>query len=164
MNKHRREMVRATRTPVGALASLAAAAFAVAAGGCTVMIDQELSTKTGAGGASGSGAGGSDAGGGTGGAGSAGQSTTSLTMSSQTTTSQTVTASCPQGCELPHTIAVCQAGECVILDCKQGFDDCNEASFDGCEADLFHDDANCGKCHHACDTDEGDNCKEGKCK
>lgn len=49
MNKHRREMVRATRTPTGALASLAAAAFAVAVGGCTRRRSIRLSTKTGAG-------------------------------------------------------------------------------------------------------------------
>ncbi len=166
MNKHRRETAPATRTRAkgtrtGMLATLAIAALAVATGGCTMMIDQELSTKTGAGGAGGGSGGGGDVGG----TGNAGQTTgTPQTTTSQTTTSQTATAPCPQGCELAQATAVCQGGECVIVDCEQGFADCNKATFDGCEAELFHDDENCGKCKHACNTNDGQSCEEGKCK
>ena len=155
MNKHRRVTPRATSAPTAMLVGLAVAALAWGSAGCTAMIEGELASKKGpAGGSGGGGAGG--AGGDTGGATTSGQLTTTLTTTSE--------SPCPQGCVLPHATSVCEAGGCVIVHCEQGFADCDETSFDGCEAWLFQDDMNCGKCHHACQVDEGDSCKEGKCK
>ena len=51
-------------------------------------------------------------------------------------------------CALAHTLAACVAGRCTTLRCAAGYGDCSEAP--GCESDLASDDANCGRCGHAC--------------
>lgn len=60
-----------------------------------------------------------------------------------------------------HTDWKCGDSECK-LQCEPGFADCN-TNFcgDGCEIDLLHDPANCGKCGNACN--DGQWCNEGTC-
>lgn len=159
MNALRRTPPGTLRASTGTLAWLAALALASGGAGCTALIDQELSSKTG----------GSDGGGGTGGAfwlmgGAGGTSASTSATTSSTTTTQTPTGPCPGGCILDHATAVCAMGGCAIADCDAGFADCDQAPWDGCEADLLHDDHHCGKCDRQCQADEGETCKEGKCK
>lgn len=56
--------------------------------------------------------------------------------------------------------ATCAAGACGLL-CNANFGDCNNASMDGCEANLQTDSANCGRCRNACLA--GQTCRGGAC-
>jgi hypothetical protein len=141
------------------LAGLACLWLASAGAACSAFIDQELSGKTGGSG----GAGGADTDGGTTtttAGGSGGQSTVATGAGGECTGSPD--CGCPAGCALAHATATCAMGECQIVECEWGFNDCNHDRLDGCEADLKHDDQNCGKCDHQCSQD-GESCKEGKC-
>jgi hypothetical protein len=66
-------------------------------------------------------------------------------------------ASCVSG---PHATATCTAGKCA-LSCDPGFDDCNKAPADGCEAHLADDPSHCGTCASACGA--GVACTSGTC-
>jgi hypothetical protein len=54
-------------------------------------------------------------------------------------------------CILAHATARCASdGKCAIGVCAAGFDDCNHASDDGCEASLWNDVLHCGACGRTC--------------
>jgi hypothetical protein len=54
-------------------------------------------------------------------------------------------------CSLPHASATCGAsGECAVLGCGSGYEDCDTVSANGCEALLSSDINNCGACGRAC--------------
>lgn len=54
-------------------------------------------------------------------------------------------------CVLPHASATCGAtGQCAVLVCGAGFEDCDTISANGCEAELSLDVGNCGSCGRAC--------------
>jgi hypothetical protein len=52
-------------------------------------------------------------------------------------------------CALPHATAACAAGNCRIVSCDQGWDDCDHLVDDGCETPIVVDNK-CG-CGHACE-------------
>lgn len=151
-----------------ALRCLACIWLSTAGVACSAFIDQELSGKD-----AGSGADGSD---GSGGApagttsstsptsdGGGGQTATTTTTPPETTTS-TSTTECtgPIECHLANAMAGCAGGLCKIDKCHLGYGDCNKDRLDGCEAELWHDDANCGKCGEECK--DGKECAVGDCK
>lgn len=57
---------------------------------------------------------------------------------------------CGRACAFPNGVATCAAGACQLAGCLAGFDDCNLAPADGCEADLATDPTHCGSCQTAC--------------
>ena len=58
---------------------------------------------------------------------------------------------CNQNCaQLPHAIAGCGNGACVVASCDAGWGNCNGNDNDGCEAALANDPANCGQCRKLC--------------
>lgn len=58
---------------------------------------------------------------------------------------------CDEHCDLPHSDkTACESGHCVVKLCDGGFEDCNGAAADGCEADLAQA-GSCGGCGRACD-------------
>ena len=57
---------------------------------------------------------------------------------------------CPQR---PHATTTCNDGVCEIVECEDGFEDCNGAVADGCEAELAADPDNCGSCGTTCGWD-----------
>ncbi|AKF08206.1 Tryptophan synthase alpha chain [Sandaracinus amylolyticus] len=61
---------------------------------------------------------------------------------------------CGIGCELADAVAGCSAGECVLASCDAGFDDCDGAPENGCEAELATDALNCGACGTVCGVDQ----------
>jgi hypothetical protein len=68
-------------------------------------------------------------------------------------------------CVLPHATAHCVNGECTVLKCNEGYDDCDSRE-QGCETDINHDPNHCGGCFpaEACRTTNGTpGCSAGKC-
>ncbi len=59
-------------------------------------------------------------------------------------------AFCADACNLAHATPDCQAGACTIVACASGFEDCNQISDDGCEADLQGSASSCGGCGQVC--------------
>lgn len=66
---------------------------------------------------------------------------------------------CGDVCANINASATCSSGHCV-LQCDEGFADCNGDARDGCEAELAVDSAHCGSCGRSC----GDaDCFQGAC-
>jgi hypothetical protein len=57
----------------------------------------------------------------------------------------------------------CIEKSCAIVDCTDGFGNCDGLYEGGCEANLLNDPANCNKCGIACDLDAGESCIDGEC-
>ncbi|MBI4957793.1 MAG: DUF4350 domain-containing protein [Myxococcales bacterium] len=57
---------------------------------------------------------------------------------------------CDTLCLFAHATPACVSGQCGILACVQGFDDCNDVLADGCEVNLGTDPLNCTTCGNAC--------------
>jgi hypothetical protein len=58
---------------------------------------------------------------------------------------------CNQSCaQLPHAVAACMNGACVVGMCSPGFGNCDKMDNNGCEADLTGDPMNCGVCGKGC--------------
>ena len=56
----------------------------------------------------------------------------------------------------------CGDGQCGVLKCQGGFEDCNnDIETDGCEAALLEDPKNCGACGNECAP--GQQCQDAKC-
>lgn len=68
---------------------------------------------------------------------------------------------CGRTCSFPAAVTGCAAGACTIASCDAGFDDCDGARDNGCEAELADDPMNCGACGTVCGTNEG--CFAGVC-
>lgn len=64
---------------------------------------------------------------------------------------------CPSGLNL-NGVASCKAATCV-MQCFNGYADCNNMAVDGCETGIDSDTNNCGACGYFCDTQ----CNNGVC-
>jgi len=67
---------------------------------------------------------------------------------------------CGDACGFENGSGHCEAGQCRLDSCDEGFGDCNQDPGDGCEADLSSQE-NCGACANACAADE--HCEAGAC-
>ena len=65
-------------------------------------------------------------------------------------------------CDLVGATAACQSGQCVIGECLDGFDDCDNEVNTGCETDLMNDLDHCGACNDSCSV-TGADCAIGIC-
>ncbi|MFO0587184.1 MAG: hypothetical protein U0441_06590 [Polyangiaceae bacterium] len=68
---------------------------------------------------------------------------------------------CGNKCVTPHATPACDAGQCAIDTCDEGFGDCSGGATDGCESDLQNDPEHCGDCATQCGQDQS--CQAGKC-
>lgn len=67
-------------------------------------------------------------------------------------------------CAIPGADARCEAGQCVLDSCRDGFADCNLDPSDGCETDLLGDPDSCGGCGNVCVVNHGTAaCQGGLC-
>ncbi|MBN1763964.1 MAG: hypothetical protein JW860_01800 [Sedimentisphaerales bacterium] len=73
-------------------------------------------------------------------------------------------SACGYVCNLSHATAGCEDANCVVLECQDNWDDCDEISLNGCEVDLDTDPDNCGTCDYVCNLPHAINaCEEGEC-
>ncbi len=72
---------------------------------------------------------------------------------------------CGMECVRANATTTCPGGECTILDCKDGFKDCDGNPSNGCETNVALSPLNCGGCGHACSKSHsvGQSCVLGKC-
>jgi hypothetical protein len=69
---------------------------------------------------------------------------------------------CFHVCDTPtNGTAGCSEKQCAIGSCKDGFEDCNRMTGDGCETDLSSNDEHCRMCNASCS--EGTHCQRGVC-
>jgi hypothetical protein len=68
---------------------------------------------------------------------------------------------CNQACSAPHAEPACEDGDCAIASCDPGWEDCNGAPGDGCEANLQSSSDTCGQCDIACPAPLS--CQAGEC-
>jgi len=83
-----------------------------------------------------------------------------------TTSSLKHCGDCDQTCDLENAVPFCMTGECVVLKCDQGFDDCDAMDVNGCETAISDDPENCGKCGLVCGAPgmrKMGTCDAGKC-
>ncbi len=67
-------------------------------------------------------------------------------------------------CQVPNATAVCDALECAIGSCTNGFENCDGQGDNGCEVDPETDVANCGACGNLCVVPHATaDCQAGKC-
>ena len=66
-------------------------------------------------------------------------------------------------CTAPHSVSVCQSGQCFVTQCLAGYRDCDQSPLNGCE--VASDDVNhCGSCERACKiADAEPSCSQGQC-
>ncbi len=68
-----------------------------------------------------------------------------------------------RSCAAPHSVSVCQAGECFVTQCLGGFRDCDELPLNGCEVSQ-DDPSHCGTCGNVCNiADAVAGCADGSC-
>jgi len=65
------------------------------------------------------------------------------------------------GCILADAKAECLNGACKLIECLEGFLNCNKQPEDGCEIDKLADTSNCGECDNKCGPDQA--CLDGEC-
>ncbi|HQK20349.1 MAG TPA: hypothetical protein PLJ27_23020, partial [Polyangiaceae bacterium] len=72
---------------------------------------------------------------------------------------------CGCTCSLPNAVTDCFYGECILVSCLPGFDDCDGNPANGCETNLDTDPGHCGTCTHACPTmaHAQSTCQSGNC-
>lgn len=68
---------------------------------------------------------------------------------------------CGNNCSATNTSMSCVDGDCVIIACDDGFDDCDGDPRNGCETNLDTDVNNCGACSNVCAA--GIDCVDGIC-
>ncbi len=91
-------------------------------------------------------------------------------------TNETNCGACGNDCTAllsPGTVVECVNYTCLIIECSEGYADCNEdiavndynpLLSDGCEAEFFTDVNNCGECGNRCNISHTDaNCVVGVC-
>ncbi|WP_437964269.1 hypothetical protein WMF04_31715 [Sorangium sp. So ce260] len=71
---------------------------------------------------------------------------------------------CNLGCNLANAAESCLAGSCVLGACEAGFENCDGAAANGCEADTRTSAAHCGACGAACElANAAEACVAGTC-
>lgn len=72
---------------------------------------------------------------------------------------------CDTICLFANAVPQCAGGQCGILACNAGFDDCNGMIEDGCEVNLGTDPDNCAACGTVCDAPPNGkpDCLAGQC-
>ncbi len=81
-----------------------------------------------------------------------------------TTDSTQHCGACGAGCLLDNAAATCFAGECAVVVCDLGFEDCNGLAGDGCEVNLLVDAEHCGTCEIECTYAHATaTCNQGTC-
>jgi hypothetical protein len=71
---------------------------------------------------------------------------------------------CGKACSLPNALEGCEAGNCTIVSCTNGFGDCDQVITNGCEMNLFSSASNCGTCGTVCSLANAvSNCSAGVC-
>lgn len=76
---------------------------------------------------------------------------------------------CGHVCSVANGTPRCEAGECVIDSCNDGWDNCNSGDpdggySDGCEINTYQSPDNCGACGKSCDVSHGEGtCEYGTC-
>lgn len=70
-------------------------------------------------------------------------------------------AICPP---VPHGLAGCENGECVVTVCDAGYSDCDGVADNGCETELANTVDHCGACGDDCSDVHGSPfCEDGEC-
>jgi len=73
-------------------------------------------------------------------------------------------AGCGAVCEVPHGRAECREGRCV-LQCENGYADCDDTLDNGCEVDVRESVEDCGSCGRSCANAHGSvSCVAGLCQ
>ncbi len=76
---------------------------------------------------------------------------------------------CGHVCELDNATAACAEERCIVAECDEGWGDCNDSPFDGCEVDLTSTPEHCSECGTACAFDNAaplcveSTCEQGPC-
>ncbi len=71
---------------------------------------------------------------------------------------------CGDVCVTPNATPGCAAGQCTIVTCNSGFQDCDLKVNDGCEVNTKNDPDNCGMCGTICSTPNATpGCTNGVC-
>jgi len=72
---------------------------------------------------------------------------------------------CGVSCELPEASERCYFGACEIVECQEGYGDCDGNVANGCENALDDDEDNCGACDNVCSAGVGSaaSCSGGVC-
>ena len=52
--------------------------------------------------------------------------------------------------DIKNGVGLCNKGAVAVKSCNKGFDDCDKDPANGCETDIFNDNANCGGCGNEC--------------
>ena len=71
---------------------------------------------------------------------------------------------CGTVCSFPNSQALCQLGECRLINCLDGYANCDHVQANGCEVDLTGDPQNCAVCGQVCDLPNAATiCQAGAC-
>jgi hypothetical protein len=66
-------------------------------------------------------------------------------------------------CDVPHATALCQDGDCLLVECEDRYRNCDGKPENGCEASL-DDVSTCGSCNTVCDIERAiEGCEDGVC-
>ncbi len=72
---------------------------------------------------------------------------------------------CGAACNLPHAIAGCSGGACVVASCALPYADCDGQPENGCEVNTSSEASNCGECGSTCSALNGTPyCANGRCQ
>ena len=72
---------------------------------------------------------------------------------------------CGGECALDNAAESCATRECRLVECVEGFDNCDGNEATGCEINLETDEDHCGECRRVCENDHGDiECRDGDCR
>jgi len=72
---------------------------------------------------------------------------------------------CGEVCEFANGQPGCNNGQCLLVGCNPGFEDCDQDPNTGCETDTTSDPVNCGGCGNICGDDSAETvCRSGQCE
>ena len=80
------------------------------------------------------------------------------------TSSEDHCGTCGDVCDPDNASGQCTNGDCGIVSCNSGYENCNSSVTDGCEVNTQTDEANCGSCGDVCNpTNSTGLCSSGTC-